>query len=81
MTLLNSAKRSRMAGVTITQDQGGGSAKKAGFPSIVGRDSWVSIYYKSNAVNCCKLYNLQTNLIGRVNISRGVGMSVRYNMR
>jgi hypothetical protein len=80
MTLLNSSKRSRLSGLSINQDSGGGS-KKAGFPPIVARDSWVSIYYKSNAVNCCKLYNLQSNLIGRVNISRGVGMNVRYNMR
>jgi hypothetical protein len=80
MTLLNSAKRSRMAGVTIVQNQGGGE-KKMGFPGQIGRDSWTSQFYNSTGTNCCKLINLQTNLISGVNISRGVGMSVKYHMR
>ena len=52
MGLSNGAKRARMYSSTINQNQGGGS-KKAGFPYIVGRDSWVSVYLGSNNVQKC----------------------------
>lgn len=44
--LANSAKRSRNYGQTVNQNQGGGD-KKAGFPFMVGRNQWDSIFIKN----------------------------------
>ena len=43
MGLSNAAKRARLYDSTINQNQGGGN-KKAGFPGLIGRDSWKSIF-------------------------------------
>lgn len=81
MVYLTGSKKSRYINSIVNKNQGGGS-KKAGFPGIVGRDSWTSIFYGSTATNCCKLSNLQTNNISwKVSISRPVGTDTRINMR
>lgn len=81
MVYLNGGKKARYTQSIVNQNQGGG-AKKAGFPGIIGRDSWTSLFYGTNATNCCKLINLQTNNISwKVSVSRSVGMDPRFKMR
>jgi len=81
MVYMNGGKNARYVTSIVNQNQGGGS-KKAGFPGIVGRDSWTSIFYGTTATNCCKLSNLQTNNISwKVSVSRPVGLDTRINMR
>jgi len=78
---MNGKKNTRLVTSIVNRNQGGGD-KKAGFPGIVGRDSWTSIFYGSNATHCCKLSNLQTNNISwKVSISRPIGTDTRINMR
>ncbi len=48
MPLYNAASRARHVGSLINRPQGGGE-KKAGFPKIIGRDSWTSIFLKPNS--------------------------------
>lgn len=43
MGLSNAASRARNYSVIINSNQGGGN-KKAGLPSLIGRNSWTSIY-------------------------------------
>lgn len=72
--LSNSGSRARNYGSTVNQNQGGGS-KKAGFPYIVGRTSWVSIYFNNTNVankSCCTLPNYNAGF-SLTNISRNIG--------
>jgi hypothetical protein len=68
-------KRTASIASITNQDQGGGS-KKAGFPYLVGRDSWTSI-----ALHGTKQYlskenkGLQFTLNPNVRQSRPVGMT------
>lgn len=81
MVYLNGSKNARYTQSIVNQNQGGGE-KKAGFPGLVGRDSWTSVFYGTNATNCCKLVNLQTNhFLMKVSVSRGIGMDPRFKMR
>lgn len=81
MVYMNGGKNARYSVSIANQNQGGGN-KKAGFPGIIGRDSWTSIFYGTNATNCCKLTNFQTNMFSlKVNVSRPVGMDSRIPMR
>ena len=50
MPLYNAASRARNVGSLITQNQGGGE-KKAGFPRMIGRDSWFSIFNRPSTLN------------------------------
>jgi hypothetical protein len=73
--VLSSSKRVSLIASISNQSQGGGS-KKAGFPAMVGRSSWGSIYL--NSVNpatghCCTLENTQTMLFPLASISRPIG--------
>jgi hypothetical protein len=83
MVLSNSAKRARYASTTSVQNQGGGS-KKAGFPYIVGRSSWTSIYMgpikcTKTETRCCTLQNMQMTST-KAAPSRNIGrMGVAYN--
>ena len=74
MGLSNASKRARNYSQTITQNQGGGE-KKAGFPNIIGRDSWTSIYMGTNTPrrSCCSLRQLQFTVNPRVRYSRPIG--------
>jgi len=81
----SSSNRSNMgSNVSTVQSQGGGS-KKAGFPYIVGRDSWSSIYLNGsqNAVlssrGCCSLKKLQFTVNPNVNQSRPIGSTYSPN--
>jgi hypothetical protein len=77
MGLSNAASRARLSTSTINQNQGGGN-KKAGFPYIIGRNSWTSIYLGgSNPANCCSLSTLQFTKYPNVIQSRGIGSDVR----
>jgi hypothetical protein len=81
MVYLSGAKNARFSSSIVNQNQGGGN-KKAGFPGMVGRDSWTSIFYGTNAKNCCKLSNMQKDIIGwKVSVSRSVGGDSRIPMR
>ena len=81
MAYLNAAKKSRLSGMTINQNQGGGN-KKAGFPGIVGRGQWEHIFYGNTGTHCCKLSTLQRELIGwKVSIPLGVGVDHRLHNR
>lgn len=81
MVYLNSAKNSRLAGMTVNQNQGGGP-KKAGFPGLVGRSSWDTIFYGNTGTHCCKLSTLQRELIGwKVSVPLGVGVDHRIANR
>ena len=77
MGLSNGASRARLYSSTINQNQGGGS-KKAGFPNVIGRNSWTSIYYgSSNPGKCCSLKSLVFTKYPKVRPSRPIGGDVR----
>jgi hypothetical protein len=80
---MNASNKSRYVSSETAINQGGGN-KKAGFPHIVGRDHWVSIYLgagNSSAVTgkCCSLKNLQLTANPNVCASRPVGSTVQFN--
>ena len=65
------------------QNQGGGS-RKAGFPYIIGRNSWSSIYIQGCAPitgNCCTLNKLRIPLALTTNTVRPIGTDSRIPMR
>jgi len=72
MGLSNAASRARNYDLTINQNQGGGS-KKAGFPYLVGRTMWSSIYLRNNNVG---LPALQITKNPFVRQSRPMGSTV-----
>jgi hypothetical protein len=81
MVYMNGSKDARMVASIVNQNQGGGS-KKAGFPGLIGRDSWTSIFYQTNGVNCCTLKRYNTlRLTYNVSQSRPVGIDTRIPMR
>ena len=62
MGLSNAASKARNYSQTLNQNQGGGS-KKAGFPFMIGRESWTSISFRSTSPadgNCAQLSCYQT---------------------
>ncbi len=71
--------RARSKSSLINSNQGGGD-KKAGFPPMVGRDSWTTVAYQGgHPVKCMTLTCMQT-LKGRLACaSRPVGSSGVYN--
>ena len=76
MGLANAAKRARLYDSTINQNQGGGN-KKAGFPGLIGRDSWKSIFLGTSRNSCgCTLQSLQFTFNPNVKQSRPIGSSV-----
>lgn len=79
MGLSNAAKRARFYSQTINQNQGGGP-KKAGFPHLIARDSWTSIYLGDGPNNCAGLRCFQTNFrLGMVRQSRPIGTPVNIS--
>jgi len=85
MGLSNAASRARNYDLTINQNQGGGSSKKAGFPYMVGRDYRTSIAFNNTNVvtgKCCNLASYQKLVFTfPVSQSRGVGVDVRIPLR
>lgn len=77
MGLSNGASRARNYGQTINQSQGGGN-KKAGFPYIVGRSSWSTIFLGGNNVeNCAGLPCYQFTRNPNVRLSRPMGSTIQ----
>jgi hypothetical protein len=78
MGLSNAASRARNYDLTINQNQGGGN-KKAGFPYLIGRTAWNSIYLQANnySTRCCKLSQLQFTVNPNVRQSRPTGSDSR----
>ncbi len=75
MGLSNASSRARNYSQTMNQNQGGGS-KKAGFPSMVGREAWTSVALNSTSPvsgNCCKLSSYQTTLFPLTCSARPIG--------
>jgi len=84
MVLSTTKKTSSMSSIT-NANQGGGS-KKAGFPHMIGRDSWTSVYLQSvdpMSGMCCNLKKTNTlRFTNKVNQNLPVNMSHGiYNMR
>jgi hypothetical protein len=76
MGLANAASRARNYSQTVNQPQGGGN-KKAGFPGLIGRDSWKSIFLGTSRSACgCTLQKLQLTFNPTVKQSRPPGSSV-----
>lgn len=81
MGLSNGSSRARLYSSTINQNQGGGS-KKAGFPNMVGRDSWTTIYYGSSKPgNCCSLKSLVFTRYPNTKPHRNIDGSVKNPVR
>ena len=77
MGLSNAANKARNYTQTSNQNQGGGS-KKAGFPHLIGRDSWTSVILQSTSPadgKCCKLSNTQEMLFPLTCAARPIGRS------
>jgi hypothetical protein len=82
--VLSGTKKTTYINSITNQNQGGGN-KKAGFPGLIGRDSWVSIYYGSTSPvsgECCKLSGYSKNRFTVFpNQNLPVGYSNRIQMR
>ena len=82
MGLSNASARARNYSQTINRNQGGGS-KKAGFPYMIGRSTWSSIFMGTGhnvagLGRCASLKCMQTVWYkGTVRQSRPIGVSVR----
>ena len=68
-----SSSRSQMGSQAITNQNQGGGEKKAGFPYIVGRDSWSSIYLHNTSQ---RLPTLRMTLFPKVRQSRPIGSTI-----
>jgi hypothetical protein len=79
MAYSNKVARSR--GTTINQNQGGGS-KKAGFPYMVGRTQWSSIYFRISPTDgtCCKLPGYNTTPANKLKVSPLAGLKFTRSM-
>lgn len=79
MGLSNAASRARLYDSTINQNQGGGS-KKAGFPYMVGRTAWNSIFITggnpTTSAKCMSLKCMRFTANPNVRQSRPAGSSV-----
>jgi hypothetical protein len=81
MVYLNSAKRSRMTGLLVNQPTNGGNTK-AGLIPKTGLTQWTGLFYGVTTSKCCKLANLQTDLLNwRTITTRPVGVDVKIHMR
>ena len=70
MGMWTNSNRSRMGSNVYTDQNQGGGVKKAGFPHLIGRDHWTSIYLKNTSQN---LTVLKFTVNPNVRQSRGVG--------
>jgi len=82
--VLSGAKKTTYMSSLVNQNQGGG-CKKAGFPKMIGRDSWVSIYLHSTdpiSGSCCRMKDYATNRFKVFpNQNLPTGMDSRIKMR
>ena len=79
-----SSSRYTLGSNAITDQNQGGGEKKAGFPYIIGRNSWSSIYIKGCAPvtgNCCTLDSLRRTLLFTRNTLRPISSDSRIPMR
>ena len=79
----NSNKARMGSSALVDQNQGGGS-KKAGFPGLIGRDSWVSRYIGAVAPvtgRCCNRGKLMQTLVFTKNTVRPINSDPRIPMR
>ena len=79
----NSNKTRMMSNVSTVKNQGGGD-KKAGFPYIIGRSSWSSLFI--HAVEpihgkCCKRSDVFAMKYTVINTPRPTGWSTQIQMR
>jgi hypothetical protein len=73
-----------MGSNAITDINQGGGSKKAGFPYMIGRDSWASIFIQGCdpvGKHCCTLTDLKKTLVFTKNTVRPVGNDARIPMR
>jgi hypothetical protein len=75
-----SSSRHQMGSNYLTDINQGGGNKKAGFPYIVGRDTWVSIYFSNNNASR-PLSAWNKNVFPLARQSRPVGSSYQGNYR
>ena len=81
--VLSTTKRTSSVASIVNQNQGGGN-KKAGFPYIVGRDSWVSRFIRSTDPihgKCCKRGDVAQTMVFTRNTVRPIGNDARIPMR
>lgn len=71
----NRAQSGSVTTAVMSQNQGGGD-KKAGFPHLIARDHWTSIYLHGTSQN---LKVLQFTLNPNVRQSRPIGSTSIYN--
>ena len=79
----NSNKTRMLSNVETTKNHGGGS-KKAGFPYLIGRDHWASIFIDSVdpvSGRCCTLKKIGTTMVFTRNTVRPIGNDSRIPMR
>jgi hypothetical protein len=72
--------RYSMGSNAVTDINQGGGNKKAGFPYMIGRDSWSSIAIntcnpKVDPIRCCSLKSLQFTVNPNVRQNLPIGMS------
>jgi hypothetical protein len=81
--VLSTTRRTAAIDSITNRNQGGGN-KKAGFPYMVGRDQWSSVFFKAvDPVHgrCCNLNKIGTTLIFTRNTTRPIGSDSRIPMR
>ncbi len=81
--VLSTTKRTASVRSIMNRNQGGGN-KKAGFPHMIGRDSWTSLFLHSvDPINgrCCNLGKVNTTTMSMRNIIRPLGSDARIPMR
>lgn len=79
----NSNRTRMLSNVSTTQNQGGGE-KKAGFPYIIGRGHWTSIFFHAtDPINgrCCTREKIGTTMVFTRNTIRPIGNDQRIPMR
>jgi len=78
------SSQSKMGSNAITDINQGGGSKKAGFPYMIGRESWASIFIRGSdpiSNRCCTLGNLRTTLVFTKNTVRPINSDPRIPMR
>ena len=80
----SNSNRSRMLSNFHTDINQGGGSKKAGFPGLIGRESWTSIFLHAvDPVNgrCCNRGKMATTMVFTRNTIRPLSVDARIPMR
>lgn len=72
----SSSNRNQMGSNYLTDVNQGGGDKKAGFPYIIGRDSWFGHYYTTTS-----LKKINTTIFPLARQSRPISSAFRSNYR